>query len=107
MEKLREDGPDGFGRPARVDDLRERYRAALEEEGTDGPDHDGTVTGPESDGSGLPHGAPGQIAAPSAPGGSAGSSRSVTAQPNAAMCGAVRVHRAPSPRPRSPQPTRP
>ncbi|MDW4899709.1 glycosyltransferase [Streptomyces californicus] len=83
MEKLREDGPDGFGRPARVDDLRERYRAALEEEGTDGPDHDGTVTGPESDGSGLPHGAPGQIAAPSAPGGSAGSSRSVTAQPNA------------------------
>ncbi|MFJ6490499.1 glycosyltransferase [Streptomyces californicus] len=84
MEKLREDGPDGFGRPARVDDLRERYRAALEEEGTDGPDHDGTVTGPESDGSGLPHGAPGQIAAPPVSGGPAGPSRPVTAQPNSA-----------------------
>ncbi|MGW4251918.1 glycosyltransferase [Streptomyces californicus] len=84
MEKLREDGPDGFGRPARVDDLRERYRAALEEEGTDGPDHDGTVTGPESDRSGLPHGAPGQIAAPPVSGGPAGPSRPVTAQPNSA-----------------------
>ncbi|MFJ5910420.1 hypothetical protein ACIQF1_17580, partial [Streptomyces californicus] len=84
MEKLREDGPDGFGRPARVDDLRERYRAALEEEGTDGPDHNGTATGPESDGSGLPHGASGQIAAPPVSGGPAGPSRPVTAPPNSA-----------------------
>ncbi|MFI1190212.1 glycosyltransferase [Streptomyces californicus] len=85
LEKLREggpEGPDGFGRPARVDELRERYRAALEEEGTGGPDHDGTATGAEGDGSGLPHGAPGQIAAPPVPGGSAGPSRAASSHPN-------------------------
>ncbi|MFH8885323.1 glycosyltransferase [Streptomyces californicus] len=87
VEKLRENGPDGsdgLGRPARVDELRERYRAALQEEGTDGPDHDGTTAGPESDGSGLPHNTPGQLAAPPVPGGSAGPSRPASAHPNSA-----------------------
>ncbi len=36
LAKLREGGPDDLGRPARVDELREQYHAALEEEGTGG-----------------------------------------------------------------------
>ncbi|MFI8817050.1 MULTISPECIES: glycosyltransferase [unclassified Streptomyces] len=49
LAKLRADDSGGLGRPARVDELREQYRAALEEDGTDG-----TTTG-EGDGA-LPHG---------------------------------------------------
>ncbi|MEU5714530.1 glycosyltransferase [Streptomyces sp. NPDC020403] len=66
LEKLREGGSDELGRPARVDELREQYRAALEEEGADGPDPDGTTTGPEGAGT-LPYNVAGGIAAPPRP----------------------------------------
>ncbi|MFH8435842.1 glycosyltransferase [Streptomyces sp. NPDC018007] len=58
LAKLREGGSDDLGRPARVDELREQYRAALDEEGTDGPDRDGTA---------LPYNATGGAAAPPRP----------------------------------------
>ncbi|MER5848119.1 glycosyltransferase [Streptomyces sp. NPDC002012] len=66
MAKLREGDPDGLGRPARVDELREQYRAALEEEGADGLEPDGTTTGIESDGV-LPYNGAGDIAPPPRP----------------------------------------
>ncbi|MFC9620580.1 glycosyltransferase [Streptomyces sp. NPDC056930] len=64
--KLREGDPDGLGRPARVDELREQYRAALEEEGADGLDSDGTTTGIEGDGV-LPYNGAGGITPPPRP----------------------------------------
>ncbi|MFH9611274.1 glycosyltransferase [Streptomyces sp. NPDC017448] len=58
LAKLREGGPDDLGRPARLDELREQYRAALDEEGTDGPDRDGAA---------LPYHATGGAATPPRP----------------------------------------
>ncbi|MCX5345592.1 glycosyltransferase [Streptomyces atratus] len=66
MAELREGDPDGLGRPARVDELREQYRAALEEEGADGLEPDGTTTGIEGDGV-LPYNGAGGIAPPPRP----------------------------------------
>ncbi|MFD4856771.1 WXG100-like domain-containing protein, partial [Streptomyces atratus] len=66
MAKLREGDPDGLGRPARVDELREQYRAALEEEGPVGLQPDGTTTGIEGDGV-LPYNGAGGSAAPPRP----------------------------------------
>ncbi|MFG3468542.1 glycosyltransferase [Streptomyces sp. NPDC047982] len=61
IAKLREGDSDGLGSPARVDELREQYRAALEEEGTDG-----TTRDLNSDGA-LPYNGAGGIAAPPRP----------------------------------------
>lgn len=87
LAKLREGGPDGLGRPARVDELREQYLAALEEEGTGGPDRDGTAVGSEDDASALPYTATGGSGTPNATGGTAAPQRptptvSTTTGPN-------------------------
>ncbi|MFE1819522.1 glycosyltransferase [Streptomyces anulatus] len=87
LAKLREGGPDDLGRPARVDELREQYHAALEEEGTGGPDRDGTVTGPEDDATALPYTATGGTGTPNATGGTTAPQRpaptaSTTTAPN-------------------------
>ncbi|WP_405465672.1 glycosyltransferase [Streptomyces anulatus] len=87
LAKLREGGPDGLGRPARVDELREQYHAALEEEGTGGPDREVAVTGPEGDATALPYTATGGAATPNATGGAAAPQRpapnaSTTTAPN-------------------------
>lgn len=87
LAKLREGGPDGLGRPARVDELREQYLAALEEEGTGGPDRDDSVTGPEGGAPALPYTATGGSGTPDATGGTAAPQRptptaSTTTAPN-------------------------
>ncbi|MFH8686614.1 glycosyltransferase [Streptomyces anulatus] len=87
LAKLREGGPDDLGRPARVDELREQYHAALEEEGTGGPDRDGTVAGSEDDASALPHNATGGAGTSNATGSTAAPQRpaptgSTTTGPN-------------------------
>ncbi|MFJ8850961.1 glycosyltransferase [Streptomyces sp. NPDC102437] len=60
MAKLRESGSDRLAGPARVDELRKQYRAALEEEGTDG------TTDLKNDGA-LPYNGAGGPAAPPRP----------------------------------------
>ncbi|MFB6505514.1 MULTISPECIES: glycosyltransferase [unclassified Streptomyces] len=53
LERLREDSPNGLGRPTRVDMLREQYRLALEDEAIDGPNSDGPA--PDGDDLVLPN----------------------------------------------------